>query len=549
MAEFAVWAPNAKTVSLILDGVHRPVVMQRDGDWWRADMPSQAGTKYAFSIDQGAPIPDPRSCYQPDGVHGSSQVVDHDAFEWTDQGWQGFDLHRGVLYELHIGTFTAEGTFDSAIEKLDYLVDLGIDAIEIMPVAEFSGERGWGYDGVDLYAPHHAYGGPDGLKRLIDACHNRGLGVIIDVVYNHLGPDGNYLGAYGPYFTHKHQTPWGDAINYDGEGAAGVRDFVLGNVKLWLKCYHADGLRLDAVHAICDDSPKHIVAEIAECAHFLGSKRGFPAWIIAESDLNDPTVVRDPDKGGWGTDAQWSDDFHHALHALITGERHGYYVDFGDPEDLAKVIRDAYVFTGQHSKFLDRNKGELPKDVNANKFVVFDQNHDQVGNRAAGDRLASLVDSQMLYVAAATVLLSPYVPLLFMGEEWGTKTPFLFFSDYKDEELGRAVTEGRKREFADAGWNDTIPGPQEPESFENSKLDWMEKDQPENARLLEWYKTLIRLRHERPDFVADSRDAKVDGQVLIVQRDAHKLLANFGDSPITIEDVHLEPQSVHIAGL
>ena len=380
------------------------------------------------------------------------------------------------IYELHVGTFSPEGTFDGAAARLDHLVDLGVDVVELLPVAQFPGRHGWGYDGVDLYAPHDPYGGPDGLKRLVDACHARGLAVVIDVVYNHLGPAGNYLAEFGPYFTDRYTTPWGTAVNLDGPDSDPVRDFVVGNALMWVRDYHADGLRLDAIHAIVDTSAVHILEELRAQVEALAAELGRQVFLIAESDLNDPKIVHRPELGGYGIDAQWSDDFHHALHAVLTGERTGYYADFGSLDHLAKSLRQAYVYDGGYSPHRRRRHGRSPAGLPPTRFLGYLQNHDQVGNRATGERSSMLLSTGLLKVAAAIVLLGPFVPMLFQGEEWAASTPFLYFTDHDDPELGEAVSEGRRREFAAFGWSpEQVPDPQAPETFEASVLRWDER--------------------------------------------------------------------------
>jgi len=504
VAKFSVWAPKAaERVDLVLPNRRGRVEMVPDGrpGWWAVDVPDAGpGTDYLFSVDGGPGVPDPRSEFQPEGVHGPSRVVDHPAFEWTDDLWRGAaPLSGALIYEAHVGTFTPEATFEAAIEKLPHLVDLGVTHLELMPVVEFPGARGWGYDGVDLFAPHHAYGGPDGLKRLVDAAHAAGLGVILDVVYNHLGPDGNYLGVYGPYFTSRYNTPWGDAINYDDAGSDEVRNFVCDNACFWLEQYHVDGLRLDAVHAIFDTSAVHILEEMARRVWTLQSRLGRRKFLIAESDLNDPKLVRAPEAGGFGLDAAWSDDFHHALHSALTGEKAGYYEDFGGLAPLARALERGYVYTGGHSAFRGRRHGRPLTGVPANRLLGYLQTHDQVGNRAAGERSSALLSTGRLSIAAALVLCSPFVPLLFEGEEWGASTPFQYFTDHIDEELGRAVSQGRRREFAAFGWKpEDVPDPQDPATFERSILDWAELAKEPHARLLEWHKRLITLRRQIP---------------------------------------------------
>lgn len=528
-----VWAPNAKTVELLLADEDRTIPMKQEGEWWIGRMERDGG-RYKYVVDGNAwSMPDPRSTSQPDGVHGPSQQIDHSLFHWGDGLWRGFHLPSAVLYELHIGTFTPEGTFDSAIDRLNYLVELGVDAIEIMPPVEFPGNRGWGYDGVDLYAPHHAYGGPDGLKRLIDACHQRGLGVIIDVVYNHLGPDGNYLWAYGPYFTDIHHTPWGPGVNYDDEGSDEVRNFVIDNVTMWLRDYHADGLRLDAIHSLFDGSAKHIVESIAEAVDRLSMSLGRYKFVIAESDLNDPKVVKSRDAGGYGVDAQWSDDFHHALHAALTGENDGYYVDFGGLGPLKCVLDNNFFHDGRFSQFRNRRYGRRADDLGGSSFIVYTQNHDQVGNRAKGDRLSELLDVPRLKIAAALLMFSPFVPMLFQGEEWAASTPFLYFTDH-NAELGKAVSEGRKKEFASFVWSvDEIPDPQSVEAFNASKLAWEEQEHGEHAEMLAWYRSLIQLRRKWPVLRQgreESFSTTCTGDVLTIRRGPLLLLVNIGDS-------------------
>ncbi|HVW34756.1 MAG TPA: malto-oligosyltrehalose trehalohydrolase [Acidimicrobiia bacterium] len=504
MTSFSVWAPKAaEGVDVVLPGAGRRVGMTLGpGGWWRVDVADAGpGTDYQFSLDGGPAFPDPRSPFQPEGPHGPSRVVDHAAFGWTDELWRGAaPLSGALVYEAHIGTFTPEGTFDGAIGRIPHLVELGVTHLELLPVAEFPGRRGWGYDGVALFAPHHAYGGPDGLKRLVDACHAAGLGVILDVVYNHLGPDGNYLGAYGPYFTDRYNTPWGQAVNYDDAGSDEVRAFVGDNALHWLEHYHIDGLRLDAVHAIFDTSAIHILEELTRRVATLSARVGRRKFLIAESDLNDPRLVRAPEAGGYGLDAAWSDDFHHALHAALTGETAGYYEDFGGLAPLGRALTQGYVYTGAHSPHRGRRHGRPLAGVTGHRLLGYLQNHDQVGNRAAGERSAALMSTGRLKIAAALVLCGPFVPMLFQGEEWGASTPFQYFPDHTDADLGRAVSEGRAQEFAAFGWKpDEVPDPQDPATFERSVLDWSEIDGPPHADLLAWHRTLIALRRAWPE--------------------------------------------------
>ncbi len=499
MHEFAVWAPLPGRVDVML-GARRLPMTGAGGGWWRlAVSDAGPGTSYAFSLDGGPPRPDPRSAFQPAGIHGPSALVDHAAFAWTDGSWPGMDLPRSVLYECHVGTFSAPGTFDGAIAHLDHLAGLGVDAIELMPVAEFSGQRGWGYDGVDEYAPHHAYGGPDGLRRLVDAAHARGLGVLMDVVYNHLGPAGNYLPEFGPYFSARHQTSWGPAVNFDGPASHEVRRFVIDNALMWLRDYHCDGLRIDAVHAITDDSATHILADIAAEAGALARRLGRPLFVVAESDLNQARFVRRRDDGGYGLDACWADEWHHALHAVLTGEVTGYYQDFGPLPLLAKALRQAWVHDGTYSAYRGRAHGQSVTGLSGSQFVVAAQNHDQIGNRAAGERLGALTSQGRLRIAAALLLTSPFVPLLFQGEEWGASTPFQYFTGHQDPELGQAVSAGRREEFAAFDWDpQDVPDPQDPATFERSRLDWSEPASDGHAGLLRWYTKLIALRRRLP---------------------------------------------------
>lgn len=497
MTSFRVWAPKAKKVEVETGNDRYPMTAVADG-WWFAELslPNEC-VDYAFVLDGGPALPDPRSPWQPQGVDGPSRLVDHGAFAWTDRHWQARPLSAAVIYELHIGTFTAEGTFLAAIDRLDDLVDLGISHVELMPVAEFSGSRGWGYDGVDLYAPHHAYGGPEALKRLVDACHARGLAVILDVVYNHLGPAGNYLGQFAPYFTDRYATPWGQAVNFDGPNSDSVRRFVCDNALMWLGDYHFDALRIDAVHAILDTSAVHILEQLATEVDALAARTGRHLALIAESDLNDPRVVCPQAIGGYGIPAQWSDDFHHALHVLLTGERDGYYADFGALADLAKALREVFVYDGRYSAFRKRRHGRRPMGLPGHSFLGYLQNHDQVGNRAKGERSSQLMNTGRLKIAAALVLTGPFIPMLFQGEEWGASSPFLYFTDHRDPELGRAVTEGRRREFAAFSAHvEDVPDPQAPETMERSKLNWAEREKDPHAELLDWHRRLIRLRRE-----------------------------------------------------
>ena len=529
----AVWAPRARRVELAVEGDGALPMAAEGGGWHAIASPLLVpGLRYGFRLDGGPPLPDPRSRLQPEGVDGPSQLIDAD-FPWQDAGWTAPPLGQAILYELHVGTFTAEGTFDAAIARLDHLVDLGVTALELMPVAEFAGGRGWGYDGVDLFAVRAGYGGPDGLRRLVDACHRRGLAVVIDVVYNHLGPAGNHLAEFGPYFTDDHRTPWGRAVNLDGAGSDEVRGFVVANAVMWLSDYHADGLRLDAVHALHDESATHIVEELAEEVDRLEERLGRRLWLILETERNDPRAVRPRSLGGWGADAHWADDFHHAVHTALTGEAHGYYVDYRGISDLATALRSPYVYRGQHSPWLRHRRGRDPGDLSGDHFVVCVQNHDQVGNRARGERLGQLVDGARLRAAALLLLTSPYVPLLFAGEEWGASTPFLYFTDHAPD-LGRLVTEGRRREFAGFGWDpESIPDPQAEATFAASRLRWQERDEGDHRALLDWYRRLTRLRRETADLGCGNPAATrvrrdPEARWLAAERGRHIIALNLG---------------------
>jgi maltooligosyltrehalose trehalohydrolase len=535
MTTLRVWAPLAQRVDVEVDGARLPLTAG-EGGWWAADVPAAGpGSEYAFVLDDGEPLPDPRSPWQPSGVHGPSRVVDHQAFPWQDQGWQAGPLAAAVLYELHIGTFTPEGTFEAAIARLDHLVDLGITHVELMPVNEFAGSRGWGYDGVDLYAPHHAYGGPQGLKRLIDACHARGLAVLLDVVYNHLGPAGSYLSRFGPYFTDRYATPWGPAVNLDGPHSHEVRRFFCDNALLWLRDYHVDGLRLDAVHALVDTSAVPFLEQLAAEVDALAAHLGRHLILIAESDLNDPRLVRAPEVGGYGLDAQWSDDFHHALHTVLTGERDGYYADFGAFADLAKALEQAFVYDGRYSAFRRRPHGRPPTGLAGHRFLGYLQNHDQIGNRATGERSSHLLSPARLKMAAALVLTAPFIPLLFQGEEWGASSPFQYFTAYDDPALGQAVATGRREEFAAFGWQPhDVPDPQARDTFARSKLPWDELGRAPHAGLLDWHRRLIRLRRAVPA-LADGRLDRVhvdwdeEARWLVVERGPVAVVCNLAE--------------------
>ncbi|MBU8811589.1 malto-oligosyltrehalose trehalohydrolase [Mycolicibacterium goodii] len=500
MTEFAVWAPLPDVVRLDVEGTLHDMTRSDDG-WWRTEVTCADDARYGFVLDDDPKVlPDPRSARQPDGVHERSQLWRPDPDAWTDDDWQGRSIAGKVIYELHIGTFTPGGTFDSAIEKLGHLVDLGVDFVELMPVNAFSGTHGWGYDGVLWYAVHEPYGGPDGLVRFIDACHARGLGVLIDAVFNHLGPSGNYLPKFGPYLS-AGSNPWGASINLSDADADEVRAYILECALRWMRDFHADGLRLDAVHALMDNTAIHILEELSAETDALANELGRPLSLIAESDLNDPRLITPRDRGGYGMTAQWDDDIHHAIHSAVSGERQGYYADFGSLETLATTLKNGYFHAGTYSSFRHRRHGR-PLDtatIPGTRLLAYTLTHDQVGNRAVGDRPSQRLTTGQLAVKAALALGSPYTAMLFMGEEWGSSSPFQFFSSHPEPELARATAEGRKAEFAEHGWDaDEIPDPQDPATFERSKLNWDEVDQGEHARLLGIYRGLIELRRTEP---------------------------------------------------
>ena len=504
---FSVWAPQAQSVDLLLDERRIPLAPAGQG-YWQADVPAAAGQRYKYSLDGAPGLPDPRSRWQPAGVHGESQVPEALAADVPLPARGGFrpaPLSEAIIYELHVGTFTPEGTYAAAQMKLPHLRELGVTHLELMPLATFPGQRGWGYDGVDLFAPFPAYGTRAELAAFVRACHACGIAVLLDVVYNHLGPDGNYLASYGPYFTDRYKTGWGAALNYDGPHSDAVRRFVIDNALMWLKDYQFDGLRLDAVHAIFSFEAVHLLEELSHAVRALSKELARPLLLIAESDLNDPRLVHPAARGGYGLDAHWVDDFHHALHRYFTGESDGYYADFQGLRDVATALRHGYVYQGQYSAHRGRRHGRVPAGVEPHQLIVSAQNHDQIGNRAQGERLSCLLEIGPLKAVAALTLLSPFVPLLFQGEEWGASTPFLYFTDHQDAELGRLVAEGRSKEFSSFRWAGTVPNPQDASTFERSKLDWSELFQPRHAELFEWYRLLIQLRKDRPEMPRESR--------------------------------------------
>jgi maltooligosyltrehalose trehalohydrolase len=497
---FLVWAPRAKKVDVhILSPRERFVPMQPQelGYFHALVKDVSPGVLYNYTLDGETDRPDPVSRFQPQGVHGPSQVMDN-RFDWSDQAWCGLALRDYVLYELHVGAFTPQGTFDAIIPRIPDLKALGVTAIEIMPVAQFPGSRNWGYDGVYPFAVQDSYGGPQALKRVVNACHQQGMGVVLDVVYNHLGPEGNYAGDFGFYFTDLYKTPWGAALNFEQDHSDEVRRYFIENALQWITDFHMDGLRLDAIHAIVDPSARPFIEELGEACHQRASELNREVQIIAESNRNDKRTVLPLDRGGWALDAQWNDDFHHSLRVALTGEQTGYYQDFAGVLDLAKAFRDGFVYSGQYSKFRKRHYGNSSSELPGQSFVVFGQNHDQVGNRKVGDRLSTVVSFEQLKLAAATTLLSPYVPLLFMGEEYGEKAPFQYFVSHSDSTVIEAVRKGRGEEFASFKWPGELPDPQDEGTFLNSKLNWDERGQGQPRKLWDFYRELLRLRSKVP---------------------------------------------------
>ena len=545
MHQFEVWAPKAKKVSVQVNGNLYSMQGPDDRSYWHASIEQAGpGSDYGFVLDDDPKAyPDPRSQWQPNGVHGLSRVYDQSKFEWHDSGWQASPLPSAIVYEMHVGTFTPEGSFDSAIGKLDHLRSLGITHVEVMPVAAYPGDRGWGYDGVDLFAVTENYGGPDGLKRFVDACHGHGLAVILDVVYNHFGPVGNYTGKFGPYVTSRHCTPWGDAVNFEGRGSDEVRLFFCDNARMWLRDYHIDGLRLDAVHEFVDRSAIHFMEQLASEVEVLAATLGRPLTLIAESDLNDPQIVRPREAGGYGMDAQWSEDFHHALFTVlhVDEEGHGYYDDFGSMEQLAKSLSDIFVYDGTYSSYRLRKHGRPVDGLSAHHFLGYIQNHDQVGNRATGERIEHIVGMNRAKAAIGLVLMSPFIPMLFQGEEFAASTPFLYFADHEDPEMARLVSQGRKREFAAFGFAEKdVPDPEARDTFERSRLDWGEVDTAGHKEMLEWVRSLIHLRRTTPDLNdGDPSHMKVrwseDDRWLVMDRGCIRVVLNLGNGAMEFE--------------
>jgi maltooligosyltrehalose trehalohydrolase len=546
MHKFTIWAPKAQKVAVKIGDVAYPMSGPNERGWWSVSVEGAGpGTEYGFALDDDPKAwPDPRSLWQPHGVHGASRVYDEMAFAWSDQAWQAPPLGHAVIYELHIGTFTPEGTFDSAIERLEHLIGLGITHVELMPVAAFPGGQGWGYDGAALFAVTEQYGGPDGLKRLVDACHACGLAVLLDVVYNHFGPVGNYSGKFGPYLTEKHRTPWGGAVNFEDWGSDEVRRFFCDNALMWMRDYHIDGLRLDAVHEFVDRSAVHFVEQLTDEAAALAKKLNRRLVLIAESDLNDPRMLKPCEVGGYGMDAQWSDDFHHALFTVLHdgGGEKGYYVDFGSVAKLAKALTKTFVQDGTYSQYRGRKHGRPVEDLSPHQFLGYIQNHDQVGNRAIGDRVEQIVGMDRAKVAAGIVLTAPFIPMIFQGEEFAASTPFLYFADHEDPEMAKAVKAGRRAEFAAFGWKpEDIPDPEKVETFQRSKLKWDEVHQGQHEEMLEWYRTLIELRRGSPslnDGTPGETKVSFDEEKkwLVMVRGAMTVMCNLGAGAVNLKN-------------
>lgn len=539
--EFRVWAPQQDRIELhIVAPRDQRIVLTKDRTGYHSAIVEGCGegTRY-FYVVNGNERPDPASRFQPEGVHGPSEVVGSD-FQWSDTDWKGVALEDYVVYEMHVGTFTEEGTFGAVIEKLDELKELGITAVELLPIAQFPGDRNWGYDGTYANAAQSSYGGPRALKRLVDACHSRGLAIVLDVVYNHLGPEGNYLGEFGPYFTDRYKTPWGLALNFDGPRSDDVRWYFIQSALQWIDEFHFDGLRVDAVHAIVDHSAEPFLQDLCDAIHRRAEELGRTVCVIAESDLNDPRVITPRSDFGLGFDAQWADDFHHAMHTLLTGEQDGYYEGFPPrTSHLARVLTTGYLYTGQHSTYRGRKYGLAPKTKNGAQFVISMQNHDQVGNRAMGDRLSTLVSPEKVRLAAAVMILSPFVPMLFMGEEYGETAPFQYFTSHSDEALIEAVRKGRREEFDDFVWQGEPPDPHDEETFRRSRLNWASRTGDDHASLFEFYRTLLRVRRETPALrnldLADVETHADDEKRLLFVRRGNVLLAfNFSDDAQTV---------------
>ncbi len=546
--EFVVWSPASKSVAVKIVSPQSdlvPMIKDESGYWSATVEGVEPGARYFYRLNDSTDRPDPASHYQPEGVHASSAVVDHDAFAWDDGEWEGVALEQMITYELHVGAFTPEGTFEAIIRRLAELKELGVNAIEVMPVAQFPGERNWGYDGAYPYAVQASYGGPEGFKRLVAACHKQGFAVILDVVYNHLGPEGNYAGEFGPVYTNKYKSPWGSALNFDDEHSDGVRNHFIENALYWLRDFHVDGLRLDATQTIFDTGAKHFLAELAEAVESFSTEDGRKRYLIAESDTDDVRVIRGVERGGFQMDALWNDDFHHSLHSRLTGERGGYYSAFGKLEHMAKAFAEGFVYSWEYNPYRKRRFGSSSKEYPARHFVVCAQNHDQVGNRMLGERLSSLVGFEAAKLAAAAVLVSPYPPLLFMGEEYAEKAPFLFFVSYTDQPLVKSVREGRRREFEAFQQAGEVPDPQSPETFRASKLNWQLRSEGRHKTMLNFYKRLIEMRNEGLNFEKRGLEARAVSEQLLILEGRCKnggqtfCVMNFDNNQVDLSDEHL----------
>jgi maltooligosyltrehalose trehalohydrolase len=550
---FKVWAPEKSRMVLhLVSPFDKEIDMQKEGEYFSieietADQPIQ----YFFKPEGEEDYPDPASQSQPEGVHGPSQVVDNAGFRWTDDDWKGLPMEELIIYEIHVGTFTPEGSFEAVIPRLENLKEIGINAIEIMPVSQFPGSRNWGYDGVYPYAVQNSYGGPEGLKKLVDACHTTGIAVFLDVVYNHIGPEGNYFSKYGPYFTDKYCTPWGDAINFDGEWSDGVRDYFSDNAIYWLEQFHVDGLRCDAIHTAFDNGAIHFWELVNNKVNQLQQELGRRLHMIAESDLNSPKVVRKTGDGGYGFSAQWLDDFHHSFYVFLNKKDKERYYDFGTMPQLAKAFSDGFVHSGEYVRFRKRKHGASSANLPGSQFIVFNQNHDQIGNRVGGERLCMLVNLERLKLAAAAIMLSPYIPMLFMGEEYGDKTPFYYFVSHSDKTLIEAVRNGRKEEFKDFGFDVEPPDAQNEETFKNSKIKWEKRNEGTHKIILDWHRQLIRLRQTQAVLKNfDKKDIHVevleeDGLILHrkTNDDTERLLCLFNFSEKEV--FYTVPSSIH----
>ncbi len=551
VCEFIIWSPLKEKVAVHLVSPEEkllPMTKQEQG-YWYLKAETEPGTHYYYQLEDGADRPDPASHFQPQGVHQASEVIDHSNTNWQDSQWAGIPLEEMIIYELHVGTFTPEGTFEAIMTRLSDLAELGVNALEIMPVAQFTGDRNWGYDGVYPYAVQNSYGRPEDLKQLVDAAHKQGIAIILDVVYNHFGPEGNYIAHHAPYFTDTYRTPWGDAINFDDAYSYGVRNYFIENALYWLENYHIDGLRLDAIQAIYDSAAKHILQEMAEKVEDFSHKVGRKFYLIAESDLNNVRVIRPQELGGYGIDAQWSDDFHHALRTVLTKESGGYYADFGSCQQLAKAYQNTFVYDWQYSPFRKRYHGNTTGDRPGHQFVVCIQNHDQIGNRMLGERLSDLINFEATKLAAGALLLSPYIPLLFMGQEYGEDAPFLYFVSHSDQDLIAAVREGRKKEFTDFHVEGEYIDPQSIEAFETSKINWQQKTEGKHQILWQLYQKLINLRRTVPALKKLDKQnltaiARESDKVILLHRwqDNSQIftILNFNDRDVELENIFPE---------